>query len=201
MNHVERRQVVWLVFAIVALALSGAVRPLPAQDAPLKIPDRVLVNYDGTWYLGSIYAMRDGKYKVMRDDYTSDDRWVTLAELKRAPVGERAKPANAALPANIPHGRYVCGTLLSGTMGTTIGEILIAGKGVYTGLVKEGTGPKATFSYDPASGKIQWEGGRLAGFFGKVVESRYSLDNRGKSLIEVTYRVRDGGNLFVLSCQ
>ena len=66
------------------------IQPLSAQDASpsessaelsqavaFKIPDRVSVNYEGTWYLGSIYAERDGRFKVLRDGYTSDERWVT----------------------------------------------------------------------------------------------------------------------------
>ena len=103
-------------------------------------------------------------------------------------------------------GIYTCGSIMSGsiagsTTGMTIGQITLLGPSVYTSLVKEGTGSKSSFTYEQATGKIKWEGGRLAGFFGKIVESRYSLDNRGKPVIRVTYRVREGGNLFDLSCQ
>jgi hypothetical protein len=111
-----------------------------------------------------------------------------------------------AAPAAVKTGLYTCGSILSGsiagsTAGMTIGQITILGPGVYTSLVKEGTGHRAAFSQDAATGKIAWQGGHLAGFFGKIVESRYSLDNRGRPVIKVTYRVRDGGNLFDLSCQ
>jgi hypothetical protein len=193
------------IFVIAGAVGALVAKPACAQDAAFKIPDRVPVNYDGIWYPGSVYAVRDGKFKVLRDDYTSDDRWVTNADLKRAPVGARATPPMAGLPSSVPLGLYTCGTLLSGSMssspmGTTIGQLRIVDKGVYTSLVKEGTGARARFAYDAATGKIEWEGGRIAGFFGKATESRFSFDNRGKPIIQVTYRVREGGNLFDLSC-
>ena len=200
-------------------ALLGPIQPISAQDAyrseastelaqgvGFKIPDRVSVNYEGTWYPGSIYAERDGRYKVLRDGYTSDERWVASSELRRAPVVTRDAGPRAALPKNIPLGAYTCGTVLSGfstgsSTGMTIGQITVVGDGVYTSLTKEGTGARAAFTYSPQSGKIEWEGGKLQGFFGKVVGSRFALDNRGKPIIQVTYRVREGGNLFDLSCQ
>ena len=111
-----------------------------------------------------------------------------------------------ALPKSIPLGTYTCGTVLAGfstgsSTGMTIGQMKIVGDGVYTSLTKEGIGARSGFTYSSRSGKIEWEGGKLQGFFGKVVESRFALDNRGKPMIQVTYRVREGGNLFDLSCQ
>jgi hypothetical protein len=162
--------------------------------------------YEGNWYPGSIYVARDGKYKVLRDNYTSDDRWFTIDDLKRAPIAVPAAPALAGLPASVSRGTYTCGTLLSGSvsgnqMGMTLGTITIADNGSYTGLAKEGKGLPSRFSYDAATGRIDWKGGRLAGFFAMVVESSFSRDNRGRPLIRVTYRVREGGNLFTLECQ
>jgi hypothetical protein len=47
-----------------------------------RMGDRVEVNYDGAWYPGSVYRAEKGRYKVLRDEYTSDDRWVTAAEMR-----------------------------------------------------------------------------------------------------------------------
>lgn len=133
---------------------------------------------------------------------------LSIASAQSAPTrdGAASTSNHRPAPAIMRAGLYTCGSILSGsiagnTTGMTIGQITIVGPGVYTSLVKEGTGSKATFSYDAASGTIEWDGGRLAGFFGKIVESRYSLDNNGRPVIRVTYRVREGGNLFDLSCQ
>ncbi|HEX2723939.1 MAG TPA: hypothetical protein VHM24_13570 [Gemmatimonadaceae bacterium] len=210
-----------LVFAaefLLAIAMHGLTSPVSAQsgrpslepveaiqDTPLRIPDRVLVNYGGTWYPGSIYAVKNGKYKVLRDDYSSDDRWVTSAELKRPTLVAATRP-QMALPGSIPNGVYTCETILSGAMSggptaMTIGKIGVVGKGVYTSLVKEGTGSRAAFTYDPASGRIDWDGGKVAGFLGRVVKSSLAFDKRGKPVIQVTYTVREGGNLLDLSCR
>jgi hypothetical protein len=71
-----------------AAAAPQPAQPQPARVAPAgdtyAIPDRVEVNYDGTWYPGNIYAARNGRYLVDRDGgYMTDDRWVTAAELRR----------------------------------------------------------------------------------------------------------------------
>ncbi len=172
-----------------------------------KIPDRVEVDYGGTWYPGNIYAVRDGRYKVMRDTYTSDDRWVTVAELRPLAYAARTTPApTSALAREIPTGSYVCTTIAAGfstgsSTNTTIGTFHVVGSGVYTGLTKDGTGTRSRFTYDANSGKVAWDGGSLKGFFGKVVESRFGLDNRGVPYFGVVYRVREGGNLFDLSCR
>ena len=195
-------------------ALLGASSVCRAQGAAAgesqrayKIPDRVEVDYGGTWYPGNIYAVRDGRYKVMRDTYTSDDRWVTTADLRPLAYAARKTPApTSPLPREVPTGAYVCTTIAAGfysgsSTNTTIGTLHVVGSGVYTSLTKEGAGTRSRFSYEPSSGKVTWDGGSLKGFFGKVVESRFSLDNRGVPYFGVVYRVRDGGNLFDLSCR
>jgi hypothetical protein len=171
-----------------------------------KIPDRVEVDYGGTWYPGNVYAVRDGRYKVMRDKYTSDDRWVTSAELRPLAAAVRKTAAATSLPRDVQTGSYVCTTIAAGfssgsSTGTTIGTLQVVGSGVYTSLTKEGTGTRSRFSYDPSSGNVTWDGGSLKGFFGKVVESRFGIDNRGVPYFAVVYRVREGGNLFDLSCR
>jgi hypothetical protein len=132
---------------------------------------------------------------------------IVLAAL---PVEARAqsvrKAAPGDLPAAVPLGAYSCESLLSGSIsgsavGMTIGRLRVVDKNVYESLVKEGKGRRAAFGYDARTGNIEWEGGVLAGFFGKVTASRFLLDNRRKPVIQVTYRVREGGNLFDLSCQ
>jgi hypothetical protein len=187
----------------------AAARPAQAHQAArpssYKIPDWVEVNYDGQWYPGTIYAAENGRYKVMRSGYTSDERWFTAAELRPYVPPVEAKAPVAGLPRTVPTGRYVCTTLMSGfgysnSMNTTIGELRVVGNGVYTRLTKEGVGPQARFGYDPSTGKIDWEGGQLQGFFGKVEETTLGRDSQGVPVMDVIYRVREGGSRFNLSC-
>ena len=195
-----------MAVATLAIALVGSVSKAQAQ-AVYDIPDRVEVNYGGTWYRGIVIAAKDGRYQVKRDDYTSDDRWVTAADLRVLAPAPRKLPApKSALPAGVPSGSYACMTVVAGFMSSssstsTMGAIRVTGSGVYTGLSKTGAGAQSRFTYDSASGAIGWEGGNLKGFFGKVLDSRLGLDPKSVPYIVVTYRVREGGNLFDLSCR
>ena len=178
----------------------------PQGQAVYDIPDRVEVNYGGTWYRGIVIAVQNGKYQVKRNDYTSDDRWVTAADLRVPAPETRKMPApKSPLPATVPGGAYSCITVVAGFMSnasstSSMGTIQVTGSGSYTGLSKTGSGAPSSFTYDAASGAINWEGGNLKGFFGKVVESQLGFDHRRVPHIRVTYRVREGGNLFDLSC-
>ena len=189
-------------------AAEGRARvPVAPASPQFRIPDRVEVNYGGTWYPGSIYAARDGRYKVLRDNFTSDERWLTAADLRPLAAPRReTPPPSAATPRTIPAGTYVCMTISAGfstgtPSGAVLGQLRVTSAGTYTALAREGIGAEARFTYDPASGKITWDGGAMQGFFGKLVESRFALDNRGVPVISSTYRVREGGNLFDLSCR
>ena len=179
----------------------------PQANAGYAIPDRVEVNYSGVWYPGNVYAVRDGRYKVMRDDYTSDDRWVTAADLRPLAYDKRppVRPA-ANQPRSIAAGKYACYTITGGFAGGTpsgavLGSMRIGGPTTYNGLAREGTGPQSTYDYDASSGLITWNRGKIEGFFGILAESRYAVDSRGIPTIHVVYRVRPGGNLFDLSCR
>lgn len=188
-------------------AAATATAAATAAKSTYEIPDRVEVNYDGKWYPGNIYAVQDGKYKVMRDNYTSDDRWFTAANLRPLAYAARTLPApTTALPATVPTGSYLCTTVAAGfsstnSVRTTIGTMRVVGAGSYTGVAKSGTGPSGTFTYDAPTGRVEWDGGSLKGFFGKVAESRLGLDSDGVPYFDIVYRVRDGGNLFNLSCR
>jgi hypothetical protein len=120
---------------------------------------------------------------------------------------QRLTPATGRTMArDIPTGSYICTTIATGFYGgssasTTIGRLQVVGSGAYTGLTKTGTGTHSRFAYDPASGRVRWEGGALKGFFGRVVDSRFGLDNNRVPYFGIVYRVRDGGRLFDLSCR
>jgi len=186
---------------------AGARPPTTRANTGYRIPDRVEVNYGGTWYPGSIYAARDGRFKVMRDQYTSDDHWVTVAELRPlAAPARKPPPPPGDQPRTIPAGKYVCASVTagfsSGNSATSVfGQIHVVGVGSYTAMTREGKGAEAHFAYDPGSRKVTWDGGKMQGFFGKIVESSFGLDNRGIPVIRVVYRAREGGNLFTLDCQ
>ena len=109
-------------------------------------------------------------------------------------------------PRDIPTGSYTCATIATGFYGgsstnTAIGKLQVVGSGAYTGLSKVGTGIPSRFAYDPASGRVRWAGGALKGFSGKVVDSRFGLDNNRVPYFGIVYRVREGGRLFDLSCR
>jgi hypothetical protein len=187
------------------ISSSLSAQPSQAQAKSYKIPDRVEVNYDGKWYKGTVYGVRDNTYKVMRDDYTSDDRWVTTADLRVLAEAPHESPALTNAPRSIPTGHYTCNTLLSGfgassSTGMTLGSIRVVGPGQYTGLTKQGTGALSTFGYDPGTGAITWAGGKMQGFFGTVESSKVFLTQRGPG-IGVVYRVRAGGNRMNLDCE
>ena len=194
-----------IALAGLAIALAGSATKAHAQ-AVYDIPDRVEVNYGGTWYRGIVMAAQNGKYQVKRDDYTSDDRWVTAADLRVFVREARKMPTpTVTLPAAVPAGSYSCMTVVAGFMASvsstaTMGAFRVTGSGAYTGLSKTGAGAPSRFTYDAASGAIGWEGGNLKGFFGKVVESQLGYDHKRVPHIRITYRVREGGNLFDLSC-
>ncbi len=196
---------------------TAAAAPAPGRDAaPARASDtaqtayvtgdRVDVNYGGTWYPGTIYGVRDGTYKVMRDAFTSDDRWVPSADLRRLARVVRAEPRRGALPRAIPLGTYSCVSVSAG-FGTGnaslsgFGKLRITGSSTYTALSRENNGATARYAYDATSGAVDWAGGKLQGFFGTITGSRFAVDSRGIPVITVTYRARAGGNLFDLGCQ
>jgi hypothetical protein len=124
----------------------------------------------------------------------------------RAGAQASAVQATSYTPRSIPTGHYTCNTLLSGfstgsSTGMTLGSMRVLGPGTYTALTKEKTGAQAAFTYDPGTGVIIWEGGKLQGFFGKVQSSKVFLTSRGVPGIGVVYRVREGGNLMNLDCE
>jgi hypothetical protein len=133
--------------------------------------------------------------------------WLVCALVGVRSIGHAQRPAPATgSTKEIPTGSYVCTTIATGFYGgssarTTIGRLQVVGVGAYTGLTKTGTGTRSRFTYDPASGRVRWEGGALKGFSGKVVDSRFGLDNNRVPYFGIVYRVRDGGRLFDLSCR
>src|SRR4029434_7667024 len=105
-----------VALAGLTVALAGAASEARAQKA-YDIPDRVEVNYGGTWYRGIVIAAQNGKYQVKRDDYTSDDRWVTSADLRVVAPETRKMPLpKNPLPATVPGGSYACMTVVAGFM-------------------------------------------------------------------------------------
>lgn len=180
---------------------SAAPTPAQVRAATYRIPDRVEVRVDGTWYPGSIYAVRDGEYKVMRDGYTSDSRWFAPSDLRPYTAPARPAPArDAGLPRVVPLGTYNCTSWASSSSRSGFGQISVTGNGQYTALARDGAGAPSRFTYDPASGEITWAGGKLQGFFGTVTGSNFGYDSRRTPVITVSYVVRVGGNGFDLSC-
>ena len=171
------------------------------------ISGRVEVNYGGEWYRGTIIGARDGRYQVKRDDYSSDDRWVTAADIRTlTPPARKNPPSPYPIPREIPKGDYACTTIASGfgsssSTSTTIGTLRITGPGAYTALAKTGQGAPSRFTYNASSGQIEWDGGKLKGFFGTVLDSRFTFDTQRVPHLVIVYRVREGGNLFDLSCR
>jgi hypothetical protein len=203
--------------ATVSLVASLSAGPAQVPDAyeatvvtarqAYDIPDRVEVRYDGIWYAGTIIAVRGTEYQVKRDDYPSDDRWSTSANLRRL-VKRESKPLASPfpLPRDVPTGSYLCKTVATGFYSSSstsaiIGTMQVVGSGAYTGVSKAGKGTRSHFTYAPQSGKIEWEGGALKGFFGTIDESHLTFDSQHSPIVVVTYRVREGGSQFELSCQ
>jgi hypothetical protein len=198
------KKILWAVFATFCLTTSLA----RAQGAASTygVADMVEVNYGGTWYRGMVIQASSGKYQVKRDDYTSDDRWVTAADLRPFKSVRTLPPPKGPLPSTVPAGAYVCSSVVAGFQSSVsstavMGTLRVTGAGSYTGLAQTGVGPASRFTYEQSSGAISWDGGNLKGFFGKIVDSQLGIDTKRAPYITVNYRVREGGNLFTLSCR
>ena len=194
-----------LIFLVVMCCTASIARSQGATTT-YDIPDRVEVNYDGVWYRGIVMQARDGKYQVKRDDYTSDDRWITSADLRPFKSVRTLPAPKGPLPATVPIGSYVCSTVVAGFQSSVsstavMGSFRVTGSGAYTGLTRTGVGQSSRFTYNQGTGAVEWDGGSLKGFFGKIVDSQLAFDTQRIPHLNVNYRVRDGGNLFTLSCR
>jgi hypothetical protein len=182
----------------------------PAAEAPRRTQqgrfgpgDRVELYVDGTWYPATVLSAMETRYQLARDDRTfgvaSSDEWVSENRLRRyVAKGTAARPPAGTLPSVIPRGVYTCVTY--GTYNTTVGRLRILGDGVASGITPDGSGPQRRFTYDPATGNIDWAGGlQVAGW--TVERSLYAPETSGAPNINLHYRLRAGGNLNSMYCK
>jgi hypothetical protein len=183
------------------------IAPAPVPGRVYQLAEHVAVVFQGRWYGASITSAANGRYQVQIDGRTSGEQWFTANEIR--PLGPRVvdRPTPVAgLPRSVPTGRYVCTTLMGGFQSTvstrtTIGDLRITGPGTYTGVTKQGAGAGARYAYDPATGAIEWGGGRLQGFDAMIESTTFSVTPRGAPLIDVVYLMRQGGHRYNLTCE
>jgi len=64
----------------VSIASSGTGR---TNRSDFKVDDHVMIEWSGAWYKGKILEVKDGRYKVHYDGWTSKyDEWVPASRLK-----------------------------------------------------------------------------------------------------------------------
>jgi hypothetical protein len=168
--------------------------------APFRNGERVEVNVGGAWVRGNvgIGEPASNRYVIDRENAAGNaprDQVVTSAQLRRLSVVEE-KATRAPLPQAVPQGVYECQLYLANS--TTVGRLRILPGGAYTGLSTSGTGQQGRYSYDPATGKIDWAGG-LQGF-SYVLQGSALESNGGTPFISVHYQLRAGGSINSMSC-
>jgi hypothetical protein len=86
-----------------------------------------------------------------------------------------------------------------------LGRLRILDGGTYLGLSTNGAGPRGRYTYDGASGAIEWAGG-LKGFRYPVQSSMLQRPNTPRAnasaapFIVIHYQLRAGGNINSMSC-
>jgi hypothetical protein len=177
-----------------------AARPAPQATASRFRPgDRVEIYADGRWSKGSVVQAQNGRYRVSRDDnmygVTTSDEWIPEARLRTlVATPAAAPPPTSAMPRTVPMGSYEC--VIYG--GGVIGKLRILGAGVSSGVSREESGAQYRFTYDPASGAINWTGLTIAGY--TVERAEYRPETDGTPNINLHYRRQAGGNLNSMSC-
>jgi hypothetical protein len=176
-------------------ALTGA-----GVGAPFENGERVEVNVAGTWVPGNV-GIGDpatDRYVIDRENPAGNaprDQVVTSGQLRRLSLVAEKGP-RARLPQSIPEGVYECQLYLASS--ATVGRLRILPGGTYTGLSTSGIGEQGRYSYDPATGKIDWAGG-LRGFSYTLKGS--ALESNGKGpFIAIHYQLREGGSINSMSC-
>ena len=120
----------------------------------------------------TILEMKDGKYKVHYEDVDRDDAWVTADKIKPFDAGDtKAGP---------PPGRYVCYYTMYEY--TYMGTFIIPAKGSYQ--YETGLKGKGAYTYDPATRKVTWKSGDLAG---KTLTTTYYNTKQNGPLLEVIF--------------
>ena len=179
-------------------------RPAPANTAgKYSVADRVQVSVDGSWHSATVIQVRNGEYRLARDDraygVASSEEWI--AENRLRPFVDTptpARPPTSNLPSSVPTGSYACTTYQTGG-GANVGELHVLGGNVSSGVTRDGSGPQHKFTYDATTGAIAWEGGlQIAGFTVERAEYRPGTD--GKPNINLHYRRQAGDNLNSMSC-
>jgi hypothetical protein len=189
-------------------------RPKPEQPltgaagaGPFKNGERVEVNLGGMWYRGNV-----GLADIDNDRYVVDreiaggqrDQTVASAQLRRlAVVNEKPR---VQLPAAVPAGLYECQLYMAGG---TVGRLRIVSGGTYSGLTAPNAasaGPQGRFTYDQATGNINWIGG-LQGLPYSPLSSALQSNpltpqaNGGATpFIVVNYQIKPGGAVNSMSC-
>ncbi|MEO7191278.1 MAG: hypothetical protein ABI051_09495 [Vicinamibacterales bacterium] len=161
-------------------------------EGPFFLGERVEVANGGS-VQGNVGARQNGSDLYVVDRYTArpgmaaqpmEARTADIRRLEAAPTSPRA---TVQIPQGIPPGTYVC-TTYAGTNTTTLGKLRILGPTTYTGLTPDGSGPQRSYSYDPATGNIEWVGG-MPNFTRLVQRSQYRVMANRTTEITVWYKI------------
>jgi hypothetical protein len=181
-----------------------------AAGAPFYNGERIEVNIGGAWHRANIGVADNvnDRYIVDRESPLGSaraDETVASAQIRRLGPAT-GTTARAPLPRRVPEGLYECQLFL--TNGGFVGRLRILPGDAYQGLSTTGGGPQSRFSYDPATGKIDWVGG-LQGFSfpiqGSALESNpltpaTVANGAGSPSIVIHYQLRAGGSINSISC-
>jgi hypothetical protein len=183
-----------------------ALRPMVGKrgDGPFLFGERVEVTIGGVSYRGNIGAREPGTDLYEVDRYSerpgaaaqSED--ITGAQIRRLEVTPAAT-VPASLPRTVPTGLYVC-TTYAGANTTTLGRLRILGPASYTGLTPDGSGPQRRYTYDPATGGIEWVGG-MPNLTAILQRSEYRASANGRAEITVWYKVAEGRFDLTMGCR
>jgi len=181
--------------------LMRAARP---DNFALENGQRVQVEHGGVSYSGNIGTHEAGT-NIYFVDRANDNAGVSVtgedvlgANIRRlfpAPAPD-VRPAMAPPPSVSP-GVYLCTT--AGKNMTTIGRLRILGPGTYTGLTPDGSGPQGRYTYDSATGAIDFIGG-IPNLKVARLSSSYQSTNIGKNEIVLNYMVGAAGSVLQTYC-